>query len=234
LSQHDYILDNALAAAFRTDINNALQAVVSVNSGAAYPATTYANMLVYRTDTNNLEKRNEANSAWIVLGNVDEGLSKFNPNQTVASSALAIAGTDNVAPITSLGLRSGVSVVLSTLATTSGTNVTFSGLDLTTFRELHIAIAGVSSTAVAFLSLASIQVTPALGSAGAVLRGSGIIELASGVACFNVASTATGAAMSVATPYCGALGITTATTSLSFDISSGTFDAGAIKLVGYR
>lgn len=234
MSQHDYDIANQTAPNFRTDLNSVLQAVVSVNSGATFPATTFANMLMYRTDTNLLYKRNEANSAWITLGTVDEAAATFNPNQTVATSADAIAGTDNIRPITSLGLRSGVSVVLNTLATTSGTSVVFSGLDLTTYRELHIVIGAVSSTSVAYLSLESVQITPSLGSAGAVLRGLGIIELGSGIVTFNTASTATGVALPASNTYAGALGINNASTSLTFTISAGTFDSGSIKLVGYR
>ena len=65
MSQHDFDIDNATAAAARVDINLALKALGSLSSGTAAPATTYANMLWYETDTNWLWVRNEANSAWI-------------------------------------------------------------------------------------------------------------------------------------------------------------------------
>lgn len=80
MAQHDYVIDNQSAPLARADINSALQAIVSQNSGATAPATTYANMFWYDTATNQVKKRNEANSAWIVLGTIDETTGKFDPN----------------------------------------------------------------------------------------------------------------------------------------------------------
>jgi hypothetical protein len=77
---HDYVIDNQSASAFRSDLNNALLAVVTQNSNATAPTTTYANMIWYDTTANQLKKRNEANSAWIILGTIDEGLSTFTPS----------------------------------------------------------------------------------------------------------------------------------------------------------
>lgn len=65
MSQHDYILDNAAGAAFRTDLNNALAAIATANSGAAEPTTTYANQVWYDTTAGYLKIRNAANSAWL-------------------------------------------------------------------------------------------------------------------------------------------------------------------------
>lgn len=72
MSQHDYTIANQTASNARTDINNALKALASLNSGASAPTTTYANMLWYETDTNTLKMRNEANSAWITLFTLDQ------------------------------------------------------------------------------------------------------------------------------------------------------------------
>jgi hypothetical protein len=89
MAQHDYVIDNQSAPSARADINSALSAIVTQNSGATAPATTYADMFWYDTATNQLKKRNEANSAWITLGTIDESTSKFTPN-----SALTTAGID--------------------------------------------------------------------------------------------------------------------------------------------
>lgn len=64
---HDYVLDNQTGQQFRTDLNNALQAIVSQNSSATAPTTTYAYMLWADTTTNLLKMRNSANTAWIVV-----------------------------------------------------------------------------------------------------------------------------------------------------------------------
>lgn len=79
MATHDYVIDNQSASAFRSDLNGALQAIVTQNSNATAPATTYANMIWYDTANNQLKKRNEANSAWIVLGTIDEGTGTFTP-----------------------------------------------------------------------------------------------------------------------------------------------------------
>lgn len=79
MATHDYVIDNQSAPAFRSDLNGALQAIVTQNSSATAPATTYANMVWYDTAANQLKKRNEANSAWIVLGTINEGTGTFTP-----------------------------------------------------------------------------------------------------------------------------------------------------------
>jgi len=65
MSQHDFNIANQTASATRADLNNALGALASLSSGTTAPATTFANMLWYETDTNWLWVRNEADSAWI-------------------------------------------------------------------------------------------------------------------------------------------------------------------------
>ena len=79
MSQHDFEIANQTAANARTDINNALQALASSNSGNSAPSTTYANQIWYDASNNLLKIRNEANSAWITVGEVDQTNSRFNP-----------------------------------------------------------------------------------------------------------------------------------------------------------
>ena len=40
MSQHDYIISNDTGANVRSDLNNALGAIATVNSGATEPTTT--------------------------------------------------------------------------------------------------------------------------------------------------------------------------------------------------
>lgn len=68
MAQHDYVLDNQSGLAFRQDLNNALAAAVTINSGATAPSTTYAYQLWADTTAGQLKQRNAANSAWVVLG----------------------------------------------------------------------------------------------------------------------------------------------------------------------
>ena len=68
MAQHDYIIANQSGAAFRADLNNGLAAIVSQNSGAAQPSTTYAYQWWADTTTGLLKIRNAANGAWITVG----------------------------------------------------------------------------------------------------------------------------------------------------------------------
>lgn len=72
MAQHDYDLANASGASFRSDANSAFSAIVSVNSGASAPGTTFAYMLWADTTSGTLKQRNAANSAWIVRGSLSE------------------------------------------------------------------------------------------------------------------------------------------------------------------
>ena len=65
MSQHDFNIANQGFPAFRSDLNDALLAVRSTNSGTTAPSPTVAGMLWYDTTNNILKRRNTANSAWI-------------------------------------------------------------------------------------------------------------------------------------------------------------------------
>jgi hypothetical protein len=67
MSQHDMNIANQGFPAFRADLNAALEALVSSNSGATAPATTFANMPWYDTANNIFKIRNEDNDAWISI-----------------------------------------------------------------------------------------------------------------------------------------------------------------------
>jgi len=71
MAQHDYVIANGTGAAVRSDLNNALAAIVSQNSGATAPSTTYAYQWWADTTTNLLKLRNAANSGWITLFQLD-------------------------------------------------------------------------------------------------------------------------------------------------------------------
>ena len=69
---------------FRSDLNDALGALVTQNSGATAPSTTFANMIWYDTANNLVKMRNEDNDAWITL---------FSLNQTADTADIARLGT---------------------------------------------------------------------------------------------------------------------------------------------
>lgn len=68
MAQHDYSLANQSGLSFRQDLNNALAAIVSVNSGATEPSTMFAYQLWADTTAGLLKQRNAANNAWVTVG----------------------------------------------------------------------------------------------------------------------------------------------------------------------
>jgi len=71
MATHDYVIANGTGAAVRSDLNDALAAIVSNNSGTSEPATTYAYQWWADTTANVLKIRNSANNAWITLRELD-------------------------------------------------------------------------------------------------------------------------------------------------------------------
>lgn len=72
MAQHDYVISNQSFPNTRSDINNALAAIVSNNAGASAPTTTYAYQLWYDTTTDILKIRNADDDAWITLFSFDQ------------------------------------------------------------------------------------------------------------------------------------------------------------------
>ena len=98
MAQHDYNIANQTGANFRTDLNNALSAIVSNNSGSSEPSTMYAYEWWIDTSANVLKLRNSSNNAWITM-----------PFSITADNTVDInAGTVN--GITSLSFSSGATV----------------------------------------------------------------------------------------------------------------------------
>ena len=102
MAQHDYVLDNATGANFRSDLNNALLAISSNNSGSSAPSTTYALQFYADTTNNILKLRNAANDGFINLftlaGGVDvDAASNFNEDVTFtgASANVVFDKSDN-------------------------------------------------------------------------------------------------------------------------------------------
>ena len=89
MATHDYIIANASGAAVRADLNNALAAIVSNNSNATAPATTYAYQWWADTTANQLKLRNSANDDWIVMQELDGTL--LMEDGTAAAPGLSFA-----------------------------------------------------------------------------------------------------------------------------------------------
>ena len=68
MATHDYVIANGTGAAVRSDLNNALAAVVSNNSDTTEPTTTYAYMWWADTTNGLLKLRAADNASWVTVG----------------------------------------------------------------------------------------------------------------------------------------------------------------------
>ena len=92
MATHDYVIANQSGAAFRTDLNNALAAIVSNNSNSSEPATKYAYQWWADTSASIFKIRNSSNDGWINLftlaGGIDvDAASNFNEDVTFAGAS---------------------------------------------------------------------------------------------------------------------------------------------------
>ena len=71
MATHDYNIANASGSAVRTDLNNVLAAIVSNNSNATEPATTFAYQYWADTTAGILKIRNAANDDWVNIMELD-------------------------------------------------------------------------------------------------------------------------------------------------------------------
>ena len=92
---HDYVIANQNGANTRSDLNNAFSAIVSNNSSATEPTTTYAYQWWADTGNDLLKQRNAADSAWISILTLSTGAVS---NAAIADDAVTLAkmaaGTD--------------------------------------------------------------------------------------------------------------------------------------------
>jgi hypothetical protein len=93
MAQHDYNIANQTGSSFRADLNNALSAIVSNNSGASEPATMFAFQWWADTTASQLKLRNAANDGWIVIQELDGTL--LMEDGTAGSPGLAFASDLN-------------------------------------------------------------------------------------------------------------------------------------------
>lgn len=97
MAQHDYVIANGTGAAVRSDLNGALAAAVTQNSGSTAPATTYAYQFWADTSAGALKMRDGSNASWITLFQLDgEWTSIAFENGTAAAPSIYFkdSGTD--------------------------------------------------------------------------------------------------------------------------------------------
>jgi hypothetical protein len=143
MSQHDMVIDNGPGATVRIDLQSALQALASNNSGAGAPGTTYAYMFWADTANGVLKMRNGANNAWITVGSLTAdflGLSVPIWGGTIGGTANAITVTPS--PAISGYTTGGVYVFKAVADNSAGTTINWSGLGAKTIKRHGAALVG--------------------------------------------------------------------------------------------
>ena len=99
MSQHDMNIANQGFPAFRADLNNALEGLVTNSSGATEPSTTFAHQFWVDTAANPsiLKVRNADNDAWITVGSIDETGDTFNLAVAQGGTGAATASAAKIA-----------------------------------------------------------------------------------------------------------------------------------------
>lgn len=152
--------------------------------------------------------------------------------QALRDNTLAIAEADASVSASLLP-----TVLLGTLATTSGTSVTLSSLVLTPYKFLKVVFRGVSTdNAASKLRIAGATCSNSLAATNNARRFYGIadIDLSDGTWAAMIGVDVTVGSSAIGATYGGNSGYTTATTSVVFSIDVGTFDAGSILVYGCK
>lgn len=142
MAQHDYIIDNATGASVRADLNNALAAIVSLNSGASAPTVTYAYQPWADVATGLLKLRNASNTGWITVGTL------ASPNLGLLVAPTGAGTPDQVVATDGAGVQSFVDrarlITATSQSSTSGTQFDFTGIPAWA-RIIHIYFHAVST-----------------------------------------------------------------------------------------
>ena len=127
MATHDYVIANQGFPAFRTDLNNALAAIVSNNSNGSSPSTTYAYQMWYDTGTNIWKMRNADNDAFISLATFNQTTDTVNFLDSTISTPLEVTGSASAGAEIRLpeDTDNGAHYVALKAADSIGSNVTF-------------------------------------------------------------------------------------------------------------
>lgn len=160
MATHDYVIANQTTPSFRSDLNNALNAIATNNSSSTAPSTTFAGMWWFDTTNNYLKIRDKNDAAWIIVGEFDVTNSRFklisdslkaasasgidilNSSGTkiidlvVASQATAEAGTNNTELMTPLRVKQAIDNSAPAAAKHSQNNVSSTNISSTSFVDL--------------------------------------------------------------------------------------------------
>jgi len=147
VATHDYNIANSSGANVRSDLNNALAAIVSNNSSSTEPETTFAHMWWVDTNANLLKQRNAADDAWITIGSLGTTNLGLLTSSSASSTYMPLAGGTFTGAVT---LGTGGSLVFEG-ATADANETTLAVTDPTADRTITLPDA---TTTVAGLAVA--------------------------------------------------------------------------------
>jgi len=150
MAEHDYVIANQNGANTRSDLNNALAAIVSNNSKATAPTTTYAFMWWADTANDILKQRNAADSAWINILTLSTGaplatIANFTStgiDDNATSTAITIDASENV---TLTGTVNGLEI---NTTATSNLGLGTGAVDSITTGDYNVGVGNSALTAV--------------------------------------------------------------------------------------
>ena len=154
-----------------------------------------------------------------------------------AGTGISISNGDGVSgnPTITNTLTVEATVLLGTLATTSGTSVTLSSLVLTDYKFLKVVFRAISTdSTMSNLRIAGELCSDQLSDTSWFFNGIAEIDLGTGVWTSSVVQTNGADSSGASATYVGTSGYTTATTSVVFSIDTGNFDAGSILVYGVK
>lgn len=166
MATHDYNIANSSGANVRSDLNNALAAIVSNNSSSTEPATTFAHMWWVDTNANLLKQRNAADDAWITIGSLGTTNLGLLTSSSASSTYMPLAGGTFTGAVT---LGTGGSLVFEG-ATADANETTLAVTDPTADRTITLPDA---TTTVAGLAVAQTFTKAQRGSISAISVASG-------------------------------------------------------------
>lgn len=135
MATHDYVISNQTFPSTRSDLNNVLSAIVSNNSNATEPSTTYAYMWWYDTSTTTLKFRNADNDAWVSFATFDMSNDTVNfLDSTVTITGLATTATGTTFTLSDTDNKSSVDFIIDNEKKLALREATANGTNAITFK----------------------------------------------------------------------------------------------------
>lgn len=142
MSQHDLTIANQGFPAFRSDLNNALQALGSLQSGTSAPSPTFANQMWYDTTNDVVKIRNEDNDAWISVLTLDQSGDLLSQIGSLAISSIAQLASAQTFTASQRGTVTTDNDLSFNMATTNNFKCTPTGTGALTFTNITAGQSG--------------------------------------------------------------------------------------------